>query len=238
MLGFLKDKVQSKIRSWDGKIMARSGKEILVKSVVQTLPSYAMSVFLLPLEITRDIEKSLSKFWWTSKPTNSSHISWMSWERMSKHKTAGGLGFRNFRDFNLAMLGKQGWRFITNPESLVTKIYKAKYFSGGDFLTSSLGHNPSFIWRSIHAAKQLLLEGVKWRIGNGESIYISGQPWLHDNTNQFFTTESPAIENQKVSSLFKLDEKEWDVEIIEDIFNDRDQRQILAIQLNKQVMKM
>ncbi|XP_074337075.1 uncharacterized protein LOC141674254 [Apium graveolens] len=78
MLGFLKDKVMSKIRRWDGKTMARSGNEILVKSVVQTLPSYAMSVFLLPLQITKDIEKSLPKFWWTSKPTNSSHISWMS----------------------------------------------------------------------------------------------------------------------------------------------------------------
>ncbi|XP_074369771.1 uncharacterized protein LOC141711268 [Apium graveolens] len=152
---------------------------------------------------------------------------------MSKHKTAGGLGFRNFRDFNLAMLGKQGLRFITNTESLVSKIYKAKFFAGGDFLTSSLGHNPSFIWRSIHATKQLLLEGVKWRIGNRESIYISGQPWLHDDTNPFITTKSPTIENQKVSSMFCLDEKAWDVEIIEDIFNDRDQMQILAIQSNE-----
>lgn len=62
ILGFLKDKVQSKIRSWDGKNLARSGKEVLVKSVVQTLPTYAMSVFLLPLEITKEIEKALSKF--------------------------------------------------------------------------------------------------------------------------------------------------------------------------------
>lgn len=71
ILGFLKENVQSKIRSWDGKNMTRSGKEVLVKSVVQTLPTYAMSVFLLPLEITREIKKSLSKFWWNSKQTNS-----------------------------------------------------------------------------------------------------------------------------------------------------------------------
>ncbi|KAL8124785.1 hypothetical protein AgCh_012442 [Apium graveolens] len=84
---------------------------------------------------------------------------------MSKHKSVGDLGFRNFRDFNLTMLSKQGWRILTNPESLVGKVYKAKYFENTDFLNSSLGHNPSFIWRYIHEAKKLLLEGLRWRIG-------------------------------------------------------------------------
>uniref|UniRef100_A0A803PKR6 Reverse transcriptase domain-containing protein n=1 Tax=Cannabis sativa TaxID=3483 RepID=A0A803PKR6_CANSA len=37
------------------------------KSVVQSLPSYAMSVFLLPLDITRDIEKLMNRFWWQPK---------------------------------------------------------------------------------------------------------------------------------------------------------------------------
>lgn len=106
MLGFLKERVYSKIRNWNGKHVSSSGKEILIKSVVQSLPTYTMSVFLLPLEITREIEKSISKFWWNNSQTSGSRISWMSWERMSKHKHGWGLGFRHFRDFNIAMLGK------------------------------------------------------------------------------------------------------------------------------------
>lgn len=31
LLGFLKDKVNMKIRSWEGKLISRAGKEILVK---------------------------------------------------------------------------------------------------------------------------------------------------------------------------------------------------------------
>lgn len=58
----------------------------------------------------------------------------MSWNRLSRHKTAGGMGFRDFRDFNLALLGKQGWRFLSNPESLVIRVYKARYFPKTNFL--------------------------------------------------------------------------------------------------------
>ena len=39
-----------------------------------------------------------------------------------------GLGFRNIWDFNLAMLEKEGWKLLTNPNSLVARLLKAKYF--------------------------------------------------------------------------------------------------------------
>lgn len=69
----------------------------------------------------------------------------MGWEKMSKHKSTGGLGFRNFRDFNLSLLGKQGWRLLTKPDNLSTKLYKARYFPEGNFIDSKLGNNPSFV---------------------------------------------------------------------------------------------
>ncbi|KAL8098853.1 hypothetical protein AgCh_031539 [Apium graveolens] len=232
ILGFLKEKVNSRVRSWVGKHVSRSGKETLIKSVAQTLPSYAMSVFLLPFEITRDIEKILSKFWWSSDQTNKSRITWMAWERLAKHKSAGGLGFRHFRDFNLAMLGKQGWRFIVNPDSLVSRLFKARYFVDTDFLNSLLGSNPSFVWRSIFEAKHLILDEIRWRVGNGESIKIVGQPWLTVADNPYITTVSPAIDHNYVSSLMCVDRREWDIDVIKDIFNNRDQQRILDVHLD------
>lgn len=78
-LGFLKDKVKRRVQSWDGRLISQGGKEVLVKSVTQSLPTYAMSVFPLPLEITKDLERVISKFWWNSKSSESNGIHWMSW---------------------------------------------------------------------------------------------------------------------------------------------------------------
>ena len=42
---FLKDRVWKKLQGWKGKILSRAGKEILIKAVAQSIPTYIMSVF-------------------------------------------------------------------------------------------------------------------------------------------------------------------------------------------------
>ncbi|MCI44427.1 RNA-directed DNA polymerase (Reverse transcriptase), partial [Trifolium medium] len=44
---------------------------------------------------------------------------------MTYPKEYGGLGFRNLHLFNMAMVAKHGWNFMTKPDTLVTRIYKA-----------------------------------------------------------------------------------------------------------------
>ena len=44
------------------------------------------------------------------------------------------MGFRDLRDFNLAMLVKQGWRMIQGNDSLLYKCFKARYFPQSSFL--------------------------------------------------------------------------------------------------------
>ncbi|XP_074323088.1 uncharacterized protein LOC141660030 [Apium graveolens] len=46
-LGFLKGKVKKQIDIWDGRHISQGGREIPVMGVAQTLPTYAMSVFML-----------------------------------------------------------------------------------------------------------------------------------------------------------------------------------------------
>ena len=88
-------------------------------------------------------------------------IHWMSWERLCKHKDAGGMGFRCFRDFNVEMLGKQAWRLITMPDNLVIQMYRACYFPEASFFDAKIGHNLSFIWRNIWETRHLIMAGIR-----------------------------------------------------------------------------
>lgn len=79
----------------------------------------------------------------------------------------------------------------------------------------------------------MVLIGVRWRIGTGEEINIMGQPWLLDDDNPFITIVSQSIENNNVTSLMCVDRRDWNVEVIRDIFNERDQEYILDILLKE-----
>lgn len=52
---------------------------------------------------------------------------------MSRPKCFGGLGFKKHHEFNLAMVGKQAWKLINDPQFMVTRLSKAKYFPNTSF---------------------------------------------------------------------------------------------------------
>jgi hypothetical protein len=56
-------------------------------------------------------------------------IEWMSWERLGRAKDKGGMGYRDMESFNLALLAKQGWRFLKFPNNLVAKILPPRNIS-------------------------------------------------------------------------------------------------------------
>ncbi|XP_060959320.1 uncharacterized mitochondrial protein AtMg00310-like [Cannabis sativa] len=141
-----------------------------------------MSVFLIPLETCSELEKLMSKYWWGNSK-KSRGISWMSWNHLSKHKSSGGIDFRNLHDYNLSFLGKQAWRLLTNETSLIGRIYKSMYYPQGTFLSAVIGNNPSFIWRSIFEAQPIIAVGAPIRIGAGLSVPVLNSPWLSDTTN-------------------------------------------------------
>ena len=97
---------------------------------------------------------------------------WCRWEKLCNPKFSGGLGFKSLVTFNRALLAKQGWRILKNPNSLATKILKGCYFSDCGFLETGKKPLNSFVWKSIFWGKGILDIGVRWRVGNGSSIHI------------------------------------------------------------------
>jgi hypothetical protein len=59
---YIKDNIWKQINSWRGRSLLRAGKEIMIKSVLQAIPSYVMSVYLIPDSTIKDIERMMNSF--------------------------------------------------------------------------------------------------------------------------------------------------------------------------------
>ncbi|XP_019182140.1 PREDICTED: uncharacterized protein LOC109177284 [Ipomoea nil] len=180
---YVEEKVQERIDSWQHRFLSKAGKGVLLKSIAQALPIFTMSTFLLSVRVCATIEKLFNRYWWGGGGVGTRGIHWLSWNRLCNPKSKGGLGFRKLHEFNVALLAKQGWRLMIHPESLVSRMLKAKYFPKCDFMEASAGNNPSYIWRSILARQEVLKLGVARRLGDGRNTRIWGWGWLADTSN-------------------------------------------------------
>ncbi|KAA3474024.1 reverse transcriptase [Gossypium australe] len=55
------DKISLRIDSWSTRLLSQGGKEIFLKSVLQGIPTYAMSCFLLPKTLCESIENKFAR---------------------------------------------------------------------------------------------------------------------------------------------------------------------------------
>ncbi|KAL9685260.1 hypothetical protein QQ045_022708 [Rhodiola kirilowii] len=148
---FIVDSTWRKVLSWKELQLSAAGKEVLLKSVLQALPTYAMMCYKLPDSVCKRLAGIIRKFWWTNGGENRG-IHWANQQKLSMPKSDGGLAFRDLAVFNDALLAKQFWRILENPDTMLGKILKAKYFRDSDLLSSSLKVNSSMAWRGIWRA--------------------------------------------------------------------------------------
>jgi hypothetical protein len=182
VFNFIQEKIWNKLKGWKERNLSFAGRGTLIRAVAQAIPTYIMSSFLIPKGICEQIEKMICNFWWGSS-TDKHKIHWINWKKISKHKLQGGLGFKNLRAFNEALLAKQGWRLINYPDSLVAQVLKAKYYPQDHFLQAKPKNQMSYSWKSILQARWILKKGCYWTIGKGETTNIWEDSWLHQKGN-------------------------------------------------------
>jgi hypothetical protein len=127
------------------------------------------------------------------------------------------------------MLGKQGWRLLTRPESLCARVLKGKYFPNSSFLLTNRKKNSSETWRSILYGRQTLSKGLIKRIGPGDSINIWDHSWLAGTSSMKPVVRMSNVLQEKVCDLFLPGTRQWDEVLVRECFCALDAEEILKL---------
>ncbi|KAL0319567.1 UNVERIFIED_CONTAM: hypothetical protein Sradi_5218200 [Sesamum radiatum] len=164
-----------------------AGKGVLIKTVIQSLPTYAMSCFQLPLGLLWSLESLMADFCWQNQGEKRVH--WIAWRKLCQPVVNRGLGFHELKEFNLALLAKvrlllkegcrsipkEGWRwqFECSGRFSVKSAYRhavtmrdrelASTSTSGQLLSRGRGSLWSLIWHSGVLPKVKILI---WRLCN------------------------------------------------------------------------
>ncbi|EEE59033.1 hypothetical protein OsJ_10782 [Oryza sativa Japonica Group] len=146
----IKERLVKRLNSWVEKFMSLGAKDTLIKSVAQAIPTYVLGLFRLPVSTCEAYTKLIRDFWWGDEE-NKRKIHWTAWDIITRPKGLGGLGFRDLKLFNQALLGKQAWRLIQFPGSLCARILKAKYFPNCELVDAVFPGDTSPTWKDFLA---------------------------------------------------------------------------------------
>ena len=228
----IKAQVGRKIASWKGKLLSPARQEILIKAVAQATPTYTMNCFKIPDSLCSELNSLIRNFWWGQRDKERK-LAWIAWENMCKPKADEGMGFKDLRAFNLALLAKQGWRLIQNPGSLTHRVLKAKYFPESNFMEAQIGKKPLYTWRSLMEGINVLDRGLHWSIGNGQSVRIWGDRWLPTQNSFKVTNPRPQVfEGNTVDSLLDREGGGWDKNLMCSVFLPYEVDTILSIPIS------
>ena len=54
---YIKERAWRKLQGWEEKLLSQAGREVLIKAVVQVIPTFTVSCFKLPMGLCDEIEK-------------------------------------------------------------------------------------------------------------------------------------------------------------------------------------
>ncbi|CAL1367081.1 unnamed protein product [Linum trigynum] len=112
---------------------------------------------------------------------------------------------------------------------MATRVLKAKYYPNRDILHTQVGTNPSYTWRSILAAQDLIKKGMRWRVRDGTQVNIWEDRWVaraEDTGFKVTTTRTAKGELERVTDFIDHDLRHWKKDLLQQHFNPTDRVRI------------
>lgn len=157
---------------WQASLLNYAGRSVLVNSVLDSLPTYAMAAFPLPKGTIEAIDRRRRSFLWTGEESYHGSKCLIAWDQVCRSKKQGGLGIKHLQTQNTALLVKMLHRLFTQPSPWASWISKEHQ----NYPLGSIDLGPH--WRSLIALLPLLRKHTKMLPGDGRHINFWHDVWL------------------------------------------------------------
>lgn len=142
--GVLRERIWKRINGWDEKFLSSAGREVMIKAVLQAIPSYLMGCFLLPRNITDVLERAIRNFWWSGGTDKK--MAWLPWNKLCEPKASG--------DWVFVISGVSTWLSLQNKDGdfycimspCCFEFIKLDIFRMDRFSPLCWGSRPSATW--------------------------------------------------------------------------------------------
>jgi len=210
------NKLNARLCVWKGMFLSLAGRCCVIKSVLTAIPLFYLLVFKAPESVYKNIISIQRKFLWGWGRENKP-ISWVSWVDLCKPKEEGGLGFKDIRKFNSALLAKWRWRFISQEKGKWKEVLDSKY--GAEL---ECPHIPvkyqSWWWRDIvkvcreGGGDGWFQEELRWKLGKGDKVRFWEDVWVGESNlkTSFQRLFSLSVnQDQKMEEVGEWEGTDW-----------------------------
>eukprot|EP00253_Pinus_taeda_P024757 PITA_24757 len=173
------DKLSNRVANWAFRTLNMAGRIVLVKSVLQAIPIYPLSIMAVPLGICSKIREIMRKFIWGG---SNQQKKWalVSWNHLTERKQKGGLGLRDPERLNKVLGAKLWWCWLRGGNDLWKLIWRRKYNMPNslvDILRQRETPKGSTIWDLARQNRDIVENHIFWEIrGRGEANF-SEEKW-------------------------------------------------------------
>ncbi|KAL2898047.1 hypothetical protein RDABS01_039829, partial [Bienertia sinuspersici] len=165
---------------------------------------YSMQSSKIPKTVCDDIDRRTRRFiWGGDEEKRKVHL--LSWDTVQKPRALGGIGIKSARQVNAAFLTKLGWRVLTEPNALWSRVLRQKYCRGRcDIDMFKATTNMSNVWSGIIENAGTIRKGSSIAVGNGQRTLFWDHSWATDLplSSEAIQTIPESIEGATVSEMW------------------------------------
>ncbi|GFY91065.1 hypothetical protein Acr_07g0012610 [Actinidia rufa] len=150
------NKISGYISAWAGANLSYAGRTELIKSVLQGVECFWLSILPTPAGVQAKIIKLCRNFLWSGK-CNKNKRPLVAWRDITPPKIEGGLGIRNSKAWNKALLSKTMWDIQAKIDTLWVQWVHQIYMKYANFWEYQIKHDDSPLIKQVIALREEII---------------------------------------------------------------------------------